>query len=64
MSANDSIAPACSQAGTANKCDKCGDAYGCLKWARWVELLEFANTTGMKIIFGLNGCRGRHGAYM
>ena len=21
-----------------NLCDKCGDAYGCLKWQRWVDL--------------------------
>lgn len=54
--------PSCTQAGTSNKCDKCGDAYGCLKWARWVELLQFANATGMRLMFGLNGCRGRHGS--
>ena len=44
----------------ANQCCKCGDVYGCLKWTRWTELLEFANATGMNIIFGLNGCHGRH----
>ena len=33
--------PTCTQNFTANKCDKCGDAYGCLKWDRWVELLTF-----------------------
>ena len=52
--------PTCQQ-NAVNKCDKCGDAYGCLKWQRWVELLRFANETDMRIIFGLNGCRGRSG---
>lgn len=52
--------PTCQQ-DTVNKCDKCGDAYGCLKWQRWVDLLRFANETDMRIIFGLNGCRGRSG---
>ena len=52
--------PTCQQ-DAVNKCDKCGDAYGCLKWQRWVDLLRFANATDMRIIFGLNGCRGRSG---
>jgi hypothetical protein len=26
-----------------------------------VEILKFANETKMNLIFGLNGCRGRHG---
>ena len=47
---------------TPNKgysCDKCGDKYGCLTFDRWRELLYFANSTGMRLVFGLNGCRGR-----
>ena len=36
-------------------------ADGCLTWDRWTELLHFANATGMSLIFGLNGCRGRRG---
>ena len=51
--------PTCTPTPGAYSCDKCGDRYGCLKWDRWVELLRFANTTGMKLVFGLNGCRGR-----
>ena len=43
-------------------CDKCGDKYGCLTFDRWRELLLFANTTGMRLVFGLNGCRGRRSA--
>ena len=40
-------------------CDNCGDKYGCLTFDRWRELLYFANSTGMRLVFGLNGCRGR-----
>lgn len=33
--------------------------YGCLTGARWEELLTFANTTGLSIVLGVNGCSGR-----
>ena len=33
--------------------------YGCLTPARWEALLEFAATTGLRLVLGLNGCAGR-----
>lgn len=33
--------------------------YGCLTPARWEALLEFANATGLRIVFGVNACTGR-----
>ena len=33
--------------------------YGCLSPARWDALLAFGARTGLKIIYGLNGCFGR-----
>ncbi len=33
--------------------------YGCLTPARWEALLDFANATGLRIVFGLNACEGR-----
>ena len=33
--------------------------YDCLTRTRWEALLEFANATGLRIAFGINGCYGR-----
>ena len=33
--------------------------YGCLTRPRWEALLEFAASTGLRLILGLNGCIGR-----
>ena len=33
--------------------------YGCLTPARWEALLEFAASTGLRLVLGLNGCAGR-----
>ena len=30
--------------------------------SRWEQLLSFANSTGLQLVFGLNGCRGRKSA--
>jgi hypothetical protein len=43
---------------SAYACDKCGKEYGCLTFSRFEALLKFAFDTGMRFVFGLNGCHG------
>ena len=51
--------PQCKQVPGSYACDKCGKEYGCLTFERFEALLRFANSTGMQLVFGLNGCHGR-----